>query len=278
MTNNTLHSSFLKNGYIHLKDFFDKDSIKEIKTESQYVFYNQFKKLNLTKEKFKNISEENFNQLLFDFFKTDITSYMNCGKQIQHLISLHRLSLSKKVEQTLKEFGVKFPNISTRPVTFCNHKKLSKTKVYHTVDAHQDWRSMQGSLNSIVLWVPLMDINKDLGALKILPKSHKNGLKNGSFDQGFGFVDLDKKDKNRFKSVEVKIGDALFFSSFLVHQSGENITNYPRWSCHFRYNDLCEQTFIDRGYPHPYIYKPDSTLITNNFPSISDMKTLFKTY
>ena len=275
MSHNTLRSNYINNGYIHLKDFFDKNLIEEVKTDSQFVFYNQFKRCNLTEKKIDEIEEDEFNELLFTFFETDLASYINCGKQIQHLISLHKLSLNDKVQKTLKNLGLQFPNISTRPVTFFNHKKLSKAKFYHTVDPHQDWRSMQGSLNSIVIWVPLMDINKDLGSLKILPKSHKNGLKSGHFNQGFGFVELSEEEKKQLLTVEVKAGDALFFSSFLIHQSGENITNSPRWSSHFRFNDLSEITFVNRGYPHPYIYKPDGNLITENFPSISEMESVF---
>ena len=215
MSYNTLRSNYINNGYIHLKDFFDKNLIEEVKSDSQLVFYNQFKRCNLTTKKIDEIEEDEFNELLFTFFETDLASYINCGKQIQHLISLHKLSLNDKVQKTLKDLGLQFPNISTRPVTFINHKKLSKAKVYHTVDSHQDWRSMQGSLNSIVIWVPLMDINKDLGALEILPKSHQNGLKSGHFDQGFGFVELSKEEKNKASPVFTSMVKSCFFSSVL---------------------------------------------------------------
>jgi ectoine hydroxylase-related dioxygenase (phytanoyl-CoA dioxygenase family) len=175
----------------------------------------------------------------------------------------------------LKETGLETPTISTRPVLYFNHPKLAKQKVFHTVDAHQDWRSMQGSLNSVVIWIPLVDINKDLGALEILPSSHLDGLRTDHVENGFGMVALSKVEEDKLISIEIKTGDALLFSSFLIHQSGYNITDKPRWSCHFRYNDLEDSTFINRKYAHPYIYKPSEELITKDFPSKEELLEIF---
>jgi ectoine hydroxylase-related dioxygenase (phytanoyl-CoA dioxygenase family) len=147
--------------------------------------------------------------------------------------------------------------------------------VFHTVDAHQDWRSMQGSLNSVVIWIPLVDIKKELGALEILPKSHLDGLRTDHVENGFGMVSLSEEEKERIISVEINAGDVLLFSSFLIHQSGNNITNKPRWSCHFRYNDLDESTFIQRKFAHPYIYKPIEELTTKDFPSKEDLSKIY---
>jgi hypothetical protein len=61
----------------------------------------------------------------------------------------------------------------------------------------------------------------------------------------------------------------------LLHQSGTNITNSIRWSCHFRYNNLADETFIARGFPHPYLYKPQEELITPDFPSRDQVEAVF---
>ncbi len=262
-------------GYLHLKNFLKKEDIESILTDSKKIFFNQFIEKGLNVEETILNHESEFNNALFSLFELDLEVYMNCAKQIQHLISLHRLSLSENIIDLLKQLNFKFPNISTRPVLFINHPKLAKEKIYYKVDAHQDWRSMQGSLNSVVVWVPLVDINKNLGALEIVPSSHKLGLITKKVDHGFGMVDLDESLRNQLTSIEVNVGDILLFSSFLIHQSGENISENPRWSCHFRYNDLMESTFINRGYPHSYIYKPIEHLITPDFPSIEAIKNSF---
>lgn len=267
---------YKKNGYLLLKEFFPKEEIKKILYDAKGIFLKQFiEKKYISKCTLKDIADEVFNDFLFRLFDEDIECLSNSGKQIQHLISLHSLSLQNQVIDLLKYTGLEIPTISTRPVLYFNHPKLAKNKVFHTVNAHQDWRSMQGSINSVVIWLPLIDINKDLGALEILPGSHLKGLRTDHMENGFGMVALSKEEENKLISIELNTGDALLFSSFLIHQSGNNITNKPRWSCHFRYNDLNEPTFIKRKYAHPYIYKPTDELITKGFPSNEDILEVF---
>src|SRR4030095_3525578 len=109
---------------------------------------------------------------------------------------------------------------------------------------------MQGSLDAIVLWVPLTDIDRALGALEVIPGSHTMGLLDSEMSDGYGHI---KTSTNLPEPVAgaVEGGDALSFSAFLVHQSGTSVTDAIRWSCHFRYNNLREATFVERGFPHP---------------------------
>ena len=267
---------FQENGYMILKGFFSIEEINNLLKDAKNIFLKQFiKKKYIKKTNLEDIPDTIFNNHLYRLFNEDIECLSNCGKQVQHLITLHRLSISVKVTELLTHYGLKTPVISTRPVLFFNHPKLAKKKVFYKVDAHQDWRSMQGSLNSLVIWIPLIDIDKNLGALEILPGSHLKGLRTKKMESGFGMVELSDKEKQQLKSVDVKQGDALIFSSLLIHQSGENITKEPRWSCHFRYNDLDDPSFLERKYAHAYVYKPIEELITNDFPSIDDILKIY---
>lgn len=267
---------YKKEGYLLLKNFAPRSEVQEILDQARQIFQIQFVNRKYTTVLLaKDEAEGVYNENLYRLFAEDLPTLMNCGKQIQHLISLHRFSLHERILNVLAEIGLQFPVISTRPVMFFNHPRLAQKKVFYKVDAHQDWRSMQGSLNSVVIWFPLVDINKDLGALEIVPGSHLSGLMTEKIEQGFGMVHVDEAMQQKMIQVEVEQGDALLFSSFLVHQSGENITDKPRWSCHFRYNDLEEPTFVDRHYPHPYLYKPLEELITPGFPTPDMLETLF---
>lgn len=268
---------YKKNGYLILKDFLPKKDIERILVEAKCVFLRQFvEKGYLRHCTLSDVDDEIFNTLLYELFEDDVECFSNSGKQIQHLISLHSLSINTKILDLLIKIEINTPVISTRPVLYFNHPNLAKKKVYHTVDAHQDWRSMQGSLNSAVIWIPLIDIDSDLGALEILPGSHLAGLRTDHIDSGFGMVKLTDEEIQNLLPVEVEAGDVLLFSSFLIHQSGNNITNKPRWSCHFRYNDLDEPSFKSRKYAHPYIYKPIEQLITPDFPMKEQIMKLFE--
>ncbi|MBI1286909.1 MAG: phytanoyl-CoA dioxygenase [Flavobacteriales bacterium] len=267
-----------ENGYVLKQSFFDTGEVANILNEAKGVFLKQFQAKGYFNDStlLKDISEKGFNSALFRLFQEDFQCLSNCGKQVQHLIDLHRLSLDERIVRTIRSLGMEVPVVSTRPVLFFNHPNLAKEKVYYQVDAHQDWRSMQGSLNSMVVWIPLVDVPLELGALQVLPKSHLMGLRTDHLHQGFGMVKLTPEEEKSLVSVEVKAGDALFFSSFLIHQSGQNTSENPRWSTHFRYNDLNEPTFVQRGYPHAYIYRPVGEQLTPDFPSLEQVKATFK--
>ena len=257
-------NEYREKGFVFHKGFFDKDEIDLIREEAKEVFVLQMVRLGILDS--VDTGEEEFEAGMFRLFEEDIGTFANCGKQAQHLISLHRLSLDERIVSRLNELGLSFPNVSTRPVMMFNHERLAKKEVYWRLSAHQDWRSMQGSLDSMVVWVPLVDVDRDLGALEIIPGSHRWGLLEAELADGYGQLQ-EEVNASEMVSIEVEKGDALFFSSFLAHQSGTNVTEHIRWSCHFRYNNLHEETFIERGFPHPYVYHPQEELITENFPS-----------
>lgn len=267
-------NSYRESGYLVQRGFFQPRELETIRDEAKQVFIAQMQRLGIVSG--RDISEPQFEQGMFRFFETDLQSFTNCGKQVQHLISLHRLSLDERIVRALHELGLGFPNVSTRPLLYFNSRRLAKKEVYWRLSLHQDWRSMQGSLDAIVVWVPLVNIDKALGALEVVPGSHKGGLLQAEMADGYGHIS-ETADISKIVPVEVQVGDALFFSAFLAHQSGTNVTDSLRWSCHFRYNNLNEATFIERGFPHPYIYRPQEELITKGFPQKAQIASLFET-
>lgn len=264
---------FWTNGYKIIKNFYDANVIESIRLEAKYIFAEQMFKLNLINNKDDILDEMIFEKGMKDLFQINYNTFLSCGKQCQHLISLHQISLDNKVIELIKSLGLKRPIISTRPVLFTNSKEIAKNSVNHTVPPHQDWSSMQGSINSVIVWVPLMEMNKEIGPIDVIPQSHKNGLLLDKKENSFGIID--NLDYSKFISLDgLKPGDIVVFSSFLIHKSGDNITNSIRWSCHFRYNDLDDESFIERGYPHAYIYKPIDDIINPEF----DTKTALLKY
>ncbi len=265
-------NTYREDGFVLLKGFLPGEEIERIYLDAKKVFSLQMLRLGLVESSTPEDNE--FEDGMFKLFERDLETFTNCGKQAQHLISLHRLALDERIVSALKDLGLAFPNISTRPVLYFNAERLAKKEVYWRLDVHQDWRSMQGSLDSVVVWLPLIDIDKNLGALEVYPGSHKWGLLEAKMVDGYGHL-KSRLDKAKLVSMEVERGDALFFSSLLVHQSGTNVSKSIRWSCHFRYNNLLDPTFIERGFPHPYLYKPQEDLITPDFPSQNEVQRIF---
>jgi len=241
--------SYHENGYLITRNLFPPGDIHEVRKDAINIFKRQ-----LALRGFYPETYEEFEKDLYTFFQEDQEAFINCGKHMQHTVSLHQLSLCPQILEVLKKIGLSYVTVCTRPVLFAHSKHLAISDIYHTIPAHQDMFSMKGSLNSVVVWLPLVNVTKSLGALQIVPKTHKSGLMTSSVVEGFGMVN-NFKDED-FVSMELDVGDALFFSSFLVHRSGNNSTESIRWSANFRYNDINDPNFIARKYPHPYIYKP----------------------
>lgn len=261
-------------GFVHLRKFFDPNAVAEVREEARRVFVTQLRALGIVRG--ERPSETEIDDGMAALFQDHLATFINCGKQAQHLISLHRLSLNERLVHVVRQLGVEWPNICTRPVMFFNSPRLAKSEVYWRVFAHQDWRSMQGSLDSVVAWAPLADLPPELGPLEVVPASHLDGLVTSDVVEGFGKVGDEYLHDKTFASLPCELGDVVLFSSFLVHRSGTNSSPGIRWSCHFRYNNLAEATFVERGYPHPYLYKPTEELLTPGFPAQPQVRDVFR--
>jgi phytanoyl-CoA hydroxylase len=266
-------TTYAKQGFLHFPAYVEPQAITAVREEAQQVFIRQ---LQLRGMLGRAPSDAEIADGMAWLFREHLPVFMNCGKQVQHLVSLHRLSLDERLLAIVRQLGLEWPNICTRPVLYFNSPRLAKSEVYWRVFPHQDWRSMQGSLDSVVIWLPLVDLPLELGPLDVVPGSHLDGLVTNEVVEGFGKVGHDYLHDKTFVSVPCAAGDVVVFSAFLVHRSGTNSSPGIRWSCHFRYNNLAEPTFIERGYPHPYLYKPTDELLTHGFPAKQQLTTMFR--
>jgi len=241
---------FKNNGFIVERDFLDKNYLLEMLEVMQKVFSIQIEEL--------LPFQENLDDGMKALFHQDYRVFKNCGKQVQHLVDVWKLGVSHTLLTYLtKVCEMRFPNICTRPVVMFNNRSLATNDVYHTVPFHQDAKSMDGSDNAVVVWIPLQQTNHDLGPLQVIPSSHKRGVIADEIDDfGFGYVNPDLYDDDDILNLPCSLGDVIFFDSKLIHGSGINHSTHTRWSCQFRYNDLLDTSFIKKGYPNPYLYKP----------------------
>lgn len=261
----TLREQFNEDGYVILRNFLEKDQVNSIYTEARKIFAAQIKRV--TGKSVDIDDKDAFENAMFELFEKDFEAFVGTGKTVQHSFSLHRLGLDPEIENLLKEVGLANPVIGARAAMQFNSRFLSKDGSKHwKLDAHQDWRTGQGSLDSAVIWFPMVDAGAEIGALQVIPGSHKFGLQASSASGYQGGITSSLKEED-FIQTEFKVGDILIFSSFLIHQSGNNVTNNIRWSVQLRYNNLDEPTFIERGYPMAYIYKPETELVTPDFPT-----------
>jgi phytanoyl-CoA hydroxylase len=274
MISNDQHEQFKRDGFLLLKNALDPAVLATIYRQARELFARQIERV--LGETVDIDDRDAFEEALFRLFEQDFTTYANTGKTMQHNITLHQLGVSETIIDLVKGLGLSEPVIAVRPSMQLNSRFLSKDgNTYWKLDAHQDWRTGQGSLDSVVVWFPLVPAARDLGAIQLVPGSHMGGLRPADAAGYEGFISEDIPEE-AFMQTEFEVGDAVIFSTFLVHRSGKNVTRNIRWSIQLRYNNLADPTFIERGYPLPYIYKPQDDLITPNFPTPEQLNAVFQ--
>lgn len=265
---------FKKDGFLLLKGALDKSVIAEIYREAREIFALQIKQV--LGQTVDIDDRDAFEAAMYAFFEKDFDAFVSTGKTVQHTISLHRLGVSDAILNFVKAVGVEKPVIAVRPAMQFNSRFLSKDGSTHwKLGAHQDWRTGQGSLDSVVIWFPMVDATEAIGALQVIPASHTTGLMQAN-TTGYAGSITDTLQEEDYIQTEYEVGDVLLFSAFLVHRSGNNVTRNIRWSVQLRYNNLLEPTFIERGYPMPYIYKPQEELVTPGFPSADQLRGIYE--
>jgi hypothetical protein len=116
---------------------------------------------------------------------------------------------------------------------------------------HQDFCYSRSSLNSLTFWMPFQTVTKNIGALKVYPKSHLLG---GNLEQVNGHMTPTAiKCLGQPEDIEVEEGNVLVFSQMLAHASGKNTSTTIRFSAQIRFADLGEPEFRNRGFK---IFKP----------------------
>lgn len=109
---------------------------------------------------------------------------------------------------------------------------------------HQEFLFQPQSMDGIVFWSPLVDIEQNMGPVQICPRSHKDGLcvyrKGGRYSGKPGAYQIGLADEDatvgRYATVAplTKPGDLLILDFLTLHQSGINVSARSRWSMQFR--------------------------------------------
>jgi len=126
-------------------------------------------------------------------------------------------------------------------------------------DWHQDYPYNVINRSAITFWVPLCDVESNMGTLEYIPGSHhkilpvspskKITLNNPNRLPIHNVEQLSETwEKKKQTTGPVKQGDLLLFNSLLVHRSGINTSNKYRWVANGRYGTTDDQELIDRNY------------------------------
>lgn len=133
---------------------------------------------------------------------------------------------------------------------------------------HQDWTVVDESrYASVTVWIPLIDVDENNGAMRVLPGSHKfsNALRSptlpGAFQNLSGII------YENMKWLKVKAGEAVIFNHALLHASPPNMSTSDRIVATYGLvpieADLCFYHKNEEGKVVHY-HVPDNFFITYN--------------
>ncbi len=253
-------------GITVLPNVLSSTGVLELQSKLEEPFSKQISYLRLKPEN---------NQKLQCLFNADIERYLAAAKLAQHTPALHAIGSSQIIIDLVSELGLESPVISTRPVVHIVGNGLAVPEGYQGTPSHQDWRSVQGSLDSLVLWLPLTRHDRAFWPLEVARFSHRLGLLEAKPHEFGNAISEEKLAGVPFTQVIAHPGDVVAFSMFMAHRTGRSKGAGVRWAASFRYNNMLEPTFVTRGFPNPYIYKPQFDLIDDNFPDVHLLNRFF---
>lgn len=244
-------------GYVVIRNWLNPNYRQAILDSIYEVFQTQVSR--------HSISNKTLAESLFTLFKCYPQVVKNCGKAIQNLPLVHKLGVDDRLLYLLTDYGLKNPCIATKPVIFFHNQKLSDKKLEKATEMHQDAGSICGSLNGMIVLLALTDYS-----LEIVEKSHLKGIQWTECKDSFAKVD----NKEKTTIIELEPGDMLLFNQFLVHGSTSRTSNDIKFALNYRYNDLNDESWINRGYPNPYIYKPQPA--NEDYPHSLEVEMYFR--
>lgn len=125
-------------------------------------------------------------------------------------------------------------------------------KIGYETPPHQDAHSHQAGPTMAGMWVALHDAKEGMGRLKLLPGSHKHGVRKVFEAEGVGGVQCEIfPDETVWHVSDVEQGDVIIFHSCCVHKAEPNTAKSDvRISIDTRFCDFGAPVFITNTEPH----------------------------
>ncbi|WP_086829504.1 phytanoyl-CoA dioxygenase family protein [Allokutzneria sp. NRRL B-24872] len=144
--------------------------------------------------------------------------------------------------------------------------------------AHQDYRLIQGAVDTLTMWIPLADCPADAGGLEVLSGSHRLGVLGVSRAEGPGGVSAQVAGSgvNDWRTAHFGQGDVLVFTSLTVHGARPNLSDRLRLSADIRWQARSEPAAFIDGYepfrPHFHPDVPDWPTLSRGWTSTTSVE------
>lgn len=276
MDNNEYNTKkfFYENGYYISNNIISENEINSFKKELNILLNYQLKRLSIPSDA-SNTTRSIYNNLI-GLYQYNQDIYISTLKVISKLKSVYDILLSFNILKICNLLSIEMPMFHSSPVFHILSNKLKIKDGYQGIGVHQDWPSLQTSLNTITVWIPLMDIDKTLFPIDVIPKSHLFGLCKGKPSTHLYEINENTYKNHEFISLEVNQGGAIFMSNFLLHKTGMTNTDQLRMAISWRYEDALEPSFAERNFPFAQTRIIKRELFIEDFPSVDLVKSIYK--
>lgn len=264
---NLVRRQYLGSGYYIARGVFQPERVRGIVNNIKRLFFNQMliHGGDIT---------SGLREAMAHLLRTDRQAYVATLTACARLIEVQDFLLDPAIRRYIWRVTHGNQFLSHPPVLNVMCPDLKIEGGYYGTVAHQDWPSLQGSLDAVVVWVPLGDADAGNFPLQVIPGSHKRGLLRGS-PKG-SVREIYHVDESQFESLRVFAGDVVFMSAFTVHRTGmQGDLSAFRMSLSTRYENTSEPTFIERGHPSAQKRITQYGTLPENFPSTNHIEQVF---
>lgn len=181
------------------------------------------------------------------FFETD-PIWDQVYPQMQSIYDFHHFFHEEDVQRLMQ--------VLVGEETFVYPMKMGRIatprKLGFETPPHQDAHSHQAGPTMAGIWVALHDVRQGMGRLKLLPGSHKHGVREVLQADGVGGVQCQIfPGEDVWHVSDVKQGDVIIFHSCCVHKAEPNTTEETvRISVDTRFCDYGAPVFVTNLEPH----------------------------
>lgn len=270
----TVAKHYKEKGFYIARQILPLDALEKTNYEMDVVLVQQLNKLGCAEKASATIDVLHEHMRMLHGLNQN--AYLQSIRLWAKLFSMHALIMHPTMVEVAHSLGITLPIFQTTPVVHVMANDLKITGGYHGVGVHQDWPALQSGLDTITVWFPFMDVDKNNYPVEVIPGSHVNGLYPGAAADNIYEVDAASYDEKAFVPMEANLGDVLFFSNFMLHRSCLNGDHRLRVACSARYENASERTFIERCYPTAQKRVIERQLIDPDFPQPGDVKALFQ--
>ena len=123
---------------------------------------------------------------------------------------------------------------------------------------HQEFPTQLRSLDGLIFWSPLLEVTPEMGPVGICAGSHKEGVLPILDDDGglgrSGAYAVRLQNEAEIVGHYAKVapltrpGDLLIMDFLVLHESGYNISDWPRWTMQLRYFNFNDPIGIKLGW------------------------------